>query len=193
MSSHYEKLAGKERCIDDEIPFDIPDSWQWVRLASICKSIADGDHQPPPQTLNGVPFLVISDVSSGEIDFSKTRFVPRSYFDALANTRIPSKNDILFTVTGSYGIVVAVQTDSDFCFQRHIALLKPCLFDSDFLSIWLSTPLVFEQCKKVATGTAQKTVGINSLKNMLIPIPPKEEQHRIKEMLNRVLPLTSFV
>ena len=193
MSSHYEKLAGKERCIDDEIPFDIPDYWQWVRLASICKSIADGDHQPPPQTLNGVPFLVISDVSSGEIDFSKTRFVPRSYFDALADTRIPCKNDILFTVTGSYGIVVPVQTDSDFCFQRHIALLKPCLFDSDFLSIWLSTPLVFEQCKKVATGTAQKTVGINSLKNMLIPIPPKEEQHRIKEMLNRVLPLTSFV
>ena len=127
-NSHYEKLGNVERCIDDEIPFEVPDSWAWVRLSIICKSIADGDHQPPPQVSSGIPFLVISDVSSGQIVFSKTRFVPLSYYQTLSENRVPEQGDLLFTVTGSYGIVVPVMTERQFCFQRHMALLKPPCF-----------------------------------------------------------------
>ena len=134
-NSHYEKLGNVERCIDDEIPFEVPDSWAWVRLSIICKSIADGDHQPPPQVSSGIPFLVISDVSSGQIVFSKTRFVPFSYYQTLSENRVPEQGDLLFTVTGSYGIVVPVMTERQFCFQRHMALLKPCIIDSVFLCL----------------------------------------------------------
>ena len=134
-NSHYEKLGNVERCIDDEIPFEVPDSWAWVRLSIICKSIADGDHQPPPQVSSGIPFLVISDVSSGQIVFSKTRFVPLSYYQTLSENRVPEQGDLLFTVTGSYGIVVPVMTERQFCFQRHMALLKPCIIDSVFLCL----------------------------------------------------------
>lgn len=63
---------------DEEKPFDIPDTWEWVRLIELCKSISDGDHQPPPQVSNGIPFLVISNVSSGQMDFSNTRYVPEN-------------------------------------------------------------------------------------------------------------------
>ena len=132
-NSHYEKLGSKEWCIDSEIPFDIPGSWEWTRLGALCKSIADGDHQPPPQVPSGIPFLVISDVSTGQIDFSKTRFVPLSYYQELSDNRVPEKGDLLFTVTGSYGIVVPVRTEHKFCFQRHMALLKPCIIDPLFL------------------------------------------------------------
>ena len=187
-NSHYEKLDGIERCIDDELPFDIPHNWQWIRLHQLCKSIADGDHQPPPQVPVGIPFLVISNVSSGYIDFSHTRHVPHSYFDALQWNRIPSKGDLLFTVTGSYGIVLPVDTSDSFCFQRHIALIKPMLIDADFLSLWLSSPLVYEQCRKKATGTAQKTVGLNTLRDLLIPLPPYQEQLRIVDGLHQILP-----
>ena len=191
-NSHYEKRGSEEFCIDDEIPFEIPESWCWSRLSSLCKSIADGDHQAPPQTVSGVPFIVISNVSAGKIDFTNTRFVSQEYYDNLPESRIPHRNDILFTVTGSYGIVIPIDVDNLFCFQRHIALLKPLEIATNFFVIWLSTPIVYEQCKNYATGTAQKTVGLNSLKNILIPVPPIKEQERILEHLKSVLHLITL-
>ena len=186
-NSHYEKLDGIERCIDDEIPFDIPPNWQWIRLHQLCKSIADGDHQPPPQVPTGIPFLVISNVSSGRIDFSHTRHVPQSYFESLQWNRIPAVGDLLFTVTGSYGIVLPITTSEQFCFQRHIALIKPIIVDANFLSLWLSSPLIYEQCREKATGTAQKTVGVSTLRDLLVPLPPYQEQLRIAHGLHHIL------
>lgn len=96
--------------------------------------------------------------------------------------------DLLFTVTGSYGIVLPVDTSEQFCFQRHIALIKPIIIDANFLSLWLSAPLVYEQCREKATGTAQKTVGLNTLRDLLIPLPPYQEQLRITNELHQILP-----
>ena len=181
------KVDEIERCIDDELPFEIPASWAWTRLTNICSSIADGDHQPPPQVSHGIPFLVISNVSSGKIDFSNTRFVPVEYYMQLADTRMPCVGDLLFTVTGSYGIVIPVLEERKFCFQRHIALLKSLVLYTNYLELALKSPLVFNQCRTVATGTAQKTVGLSSLKNLLLPIPPIEEQGRILDRMDSIM------
>ena len=191
-NSHYEKRGSEEVCIDEEIPFEIPENWAWARLSSASISIADGDHQPPPQVQDGIPFLVISNVSDGIVDFSNTRYVPKKYFDSLAEIRIPQCGDLLFTVTGSYGIVIPVQTERKFCFQRHIALIKLGCLSSEFMRLWLSSPLVYEQCRRAATGTAQKTVGLASLKGLLIPIPPLNEQVRILQKLNTLLALAAL-
>ena len=191
-NSHYEKRGPDEVCIDDALPFEIPENWTWARLSSACVSIADGDHQPPPQVQDGIPFLVISNVSGGRVDFSDTRYVPKEYFDSLAEIRIPQCGDLLFTVTGSYGIVIPVQTERKFCFQRHIALIKFSCLSPDFMKLWLSSPLVYEQCRRAATGTAQKTVGLASLKGLLIPIPPLNEQKRIVQKLNTLLALATL-
>ena len=173
---------------EDEIPFEIPESWKWVRISDLCKSIADGDHQPPPQVPNGIPFLVISNVSGGSLDFSNTRFVPVEYFESLSLERVAERGDILFTVTGSYGIPVVVDCDTSFCFQRHMALLK-LLLDWNYLFYALKSPVIKSQCDALATGTAQKTVGLNSLRNMVVPLPPLAEQKRIFARLEELLPL----
>jgi len=173
---------------EDEKTFEIPNSWMWVRLAGLCKSIADGDHQPPPQVPNGIPFLVISNVSDGLLDFSNTRFVPLEYYNTLSIERIPERGDILFTVTGSYGIPIKIDSDSVFCFQRHMALLKLSI-DWDYLFYALKSPIVKSQCDAVATGTAQKTVGLSSLRSIVIPLPPLAEQKRIVAKLESLLPL----
>ena len=161
------------------MPFDLPQGWAWARLDSLCHSIADGDHQAPPQEISGIPFLVISNVSNGVLDFSNTRFVGEDYYKSLQTTRIPSEGDILVTVTGSYGIIVRVDTDRHFCFQRHIALLKCCGNGSDYLFNALQSNIVKRYFDAIATGTAQKTVALNHLRNTLIPIPPAAEQKRI--------------
>ena len=171
---------------EEEKPFEIPESWKWVRLIELCRSITDGDHQPPPQVSRGIPFLVISNVSSGYIDFSDTRYVPQEYFDMLSPDRIAERGDILFTVTGSYGIPIKVNCSQQFCFQRHIALLK-LLVTWDYLFYALKSPVIQAQCDSVATGTAQKTVGLKSLRSMLIPLPPLAEQKRIVARLEEVL------
>ena len=172
---------------EEEIPFAIPENWCWCRLGEICKSIIDGDHQAPPQTSSGIPFIVISNVSKGILDLSNTRFVDEDYYKSLSTNRISEVGDILFTVTGSYGIPIKVNTTKKFCFQRHIALLKPvkCV---NYLYMVLGSYTVKRQCDVKATGTAQKTVGLNTLRNILIPLPPLEEQKRIVARLAEILP-----
>ena len=187
-----EKKIKKEKPLpeitEDEKPFEIPESWMWVRLLDVCKTIADGDHQAPPQVPSGIPFLVISNISKGNLDFSNTRYVTQEYFDSLAYERIAESNDILFSVTGSYGIPVIVDCEQKFCFQRHIALIKG-MININYLWLLLGSPVVKVQCDKVATGTAQKTVGLKSLKNIAVPLPPLAEQKRIVEKLEQLLPL----
>jgi type I restriction enzyme S subunit len=177
------------RNITGELPFEIPDSWEWVRLENICSTITDGDHQPPPQVLHGVPFLVISNVSQGFFDWSNTRFVSEEYYDGILPQRKAETGDILLTVTGSYGIPLLVENIRKFCFQRHIALLKPLIENVDYLMILLQSPCVKQQFDDAATGTAQKTVSLNSLRNLIVPIPPLGEQIRIVERIGELLPL----
>ena len=94
----------------------------------------------------------------------------------------------MFTVTGSYGIPVKVNCNEQFCFQRHIALMK-LLINWDYLFYALKSPVIKSQCDATATGTAQKTVGLKSLRSMVIPLPPLAEQKRIVAKLEEILPL----
>ena len=141
-------------------------------------AVTDGDHLPPPQAPNGVPFLVISDVNTGRISFEKARFVSDEYYKSLPEIRKAQEGDLLFTVTGSYGIVIPVTTNRDFCFQRHIGLIKT-ITSSTWIRFVLQSNYVQSYCDSIATGTAQKTVSLGHLRNLLVPIPPENEQKRI--------------
>jgi type I restriction enzyme S subunit len=159
---------------------DLPPGWSTTELASICTSITDGDHQPPPQAEDGIPFLVIGNVRDGEVNFTGCRHVPKVYFDALAETRKPRRGDVLFTLVGSYGIPVLVRDNSPFCVQRHIGILRPSdEISSKYLALALSDRAVYEQATNFATGTAQMTVPLSGLRRISIPIPPRREQERI--------------
>lgn len=163
------------------------ESWEDVSLDSVCKSIYDGDHMPPPKSETGIPFLVISNVNTGFISFEKCRFVPEEYYDGLSETRTPEIGDILYTIVGSYGISVMVDTDKKFCFQRHMALLKPKDIYNRFLWRQLQTQSFFEQATSIATGTAQLTVPIKGLRKLIVKCPTLPEQHEIVRLIDDLL------
>ena len=142
----------------------------------MCSYITDGDHMPPPKANEGIPFITISDIDKENraIIFEDTFFVPEEYYNNLKEERKAKKGDVLYTVTGSYGIPVIIKDDIRFCFQRHIALLRPNtkLLTPLFLCYWCLNGSVKSMADDVATGIAQKTVGLNSIRKFPIILPP---------------------
>lgn len=152
-----------------------------VMIDTVCEHVTDGDHMPPPKSTNGIPFIMISNIKNNIIDFSNTAFVGREYYENIDVKRRPQNGDVLYTVTGSFGIPILIDFEKEFCFQRHIALLRPNeLINQKFLYYVMQTPYVYSQATDCATGTAQKTVGLTVLRKILIPfIDSIEEQKRI--------------
>jgi type I restriction enzyme, S subunit len=176
---------------DGAVPFPLPEGWAWARLSSLFKVITDGDHQPPPRADEGVAFLTIGNITTGTLDFSDCRLVSASYFESLAAYKTPKKGDILYTVVGAtYGRPAFVETDREFCVQRHIAILKPASeMNVRFLLHLLASPIIYEQASNSTTGTAQPTIGLGLLRNFLAPVPPVAEQHRIVAKVDELLAL----
>ncbi|EOY5378685.1 restriction endonuclease subunit S [Cronobacter dublinensis] len=169
---------------DEEKPFELPKGWEWCRLGSLFSIITDGDHQAPPKASNGVPFLVIGNLNKGEVSLENSKFVPKEYFDNLDWSKKPTKNDMLYTVTGSYGIPIIVKENSEFCVQRHVAIFKSCLNTPNlYLRNVFLTPYAYDFATNIATGIAQKTVPLTGLRGMWIPLPPANEIARIMEKL----------
>ena len=156
-------------------PIENEKGWEVKKLREVCECITDGDHMPPPKSDQGVPFVTIGNINkeTRQIEFDKTFFVPKDYFDNIPYTKKPKQGDILYTVTGSYGIPILIAYDKEFCFQRHIGLLRPNgLVNSIYLYMWASNKSVKGQADVVATGIAQKTVSLNSLRGFNIILPP---------------------
>jgi type I restriction enzyme S subunit len=175
---------------DDEKPFELPKGWEWVTLSEINAIVTDGDHQAPPKASEGIPFLVIGNLNKGKIDFTNSKYVPVSYYEKLDWTRKPSSDDLLYTVTGSYGITVKIDSDKPFCVQRHVAILKGTKSTpKEYLIFALSSKIALDYSAEVATGIAQKTVPLNGLRRMPIALPPKEEYLRIVNKVRGLMAL----
>lgn len=162
---------------------------QTVVLADLATDITDGDHMPPPKTLEGVPFITIGNIAKDThtVDFSDTFMVPRDYFDSLKANKRPQLGDVLYTVTGSYGVPVLIKEHREFCFQRHIGLVRPKPdVSSEWLYYLLMSPQVIKQANDGATGTAQKTVSLKVLRGYKVPKIPLAMQ------LTMVAKLSSF-
>lgn len=184
------KTPGPHDGKSPQMPFGLPESWAWAELAETWRVVTDGDHQPPPKAESGVAFLTIGNVSGGRIDFTDTRFVGRSYFDSLDRNRLPARGDLLYTVVGSFGIPVLVDTNVEFCIQRHIAILKP-LKETNvaFMYYLMKSGFVYRQAAAVVTGIAQPTLGLGVLRRLLIPIPPLAEQKRVVAKVEHLMKL----
>lgn len=185
LSSRHAALTSQEPA-----PFAIRTSWHWTHLESLFAVVTDGDHQAPPKSEQGIPFLVIGNLNAGEINFTSCKYVSEDYFDNLDWSRKPTKGDLLYTVTGSYGIPIKVDTDRAFCVQRHVAILKAT--DStprDFIKLLLASEYGLSYADNVATGIAQKTVPLSGLRKMPVPLPPVQEQHRIVQKVDELMAL----
>lgn len=163
------------------------EGWEDVKLSDLATDITDGDHMPPPKTEEGIPFITISNINkqNHKIDFADTFTVSKEYFQKLKPNRKPKKGDVLYTVTGSYGIPVLIEGDEEFCFQRHIGLIRPKdNVISKWLYYWILSPQAFIQADDTATGTAQKTVSLTALRNFVLPKMSLETQQTIVRKLD---------
>jgi type I restriction enzyme S subunit len=170
---------------------NLPKGWKWVKLKDISEFITDGDHQAPPKADEGIPFITISNVNknTNKINFDNTFKVKSEYYFGIKDHRKPKIGDILYTVTGSFGIPIIIDFEKEFCFQRHIGLIRPLSsVNQKYLYYLLQTNAVFNQASETATGTAQKTVALSSLRNFTIPFcsSTQEQTQIVQEIESRL-------
>lgn len=174
---------------EEEIPFDIPESWEWVRLGEVTKKLTDGTHHTPKYTESGVHFLSVKDMSGGYLDFSNTRFISKEEHDVLFKRCNPEKGDLLLTKVGTTGIPVIVDTDKEFSLFVSVALIKfnsDCI-NSKFLVHLINSPLVQIQCTNSTKGVGNKNWVMRDIANTIIALPPLAEQERIVAKVEEVL------
>ena len=184
-NSHYEKLDGVERCIDDELPFEIPETWAWVRWGSIAESIQYGYNAPAKQE-GRIRMVRISDIHENAVAWSSVPFCDID--DSDIPTYLLQPNDILFARTGgTVGksfLVIEVPCESIYAGYlirtRYSSLLCP-----HYLKYFMESPLYWQQLKSGTTATAQPNCNGQTLAKMLLPLPPANEQWRIVENLVR--------
>ena len=184
-NSYYEKVDGIERCIDDELPFEIPENWEWVRLGSISK-ILNGDrgkNYPSKATLSstGIPFISALNLDGTTIIQDENLLcMTEEQYNRLGNGKL-IKNDIVVCIRGSLGKHGRYPFEKG-AIASSLAILRPYdLTESigDYIMLWLDSPAFFEQIRKHDNGTAQPNLAAKNLEQFLIPLPPYGEQHRL--------------
>ena len=192
-NSYYEKLlaTGEVKCIDDEIPFEIPQGWEWCRFSSICQTLTDGTHSTPHYTERGVPFLSVKDMSSGYLDFTNTKFISESEHVELSKRCHPRKGDLLLSKVGTTGIPLIIDTDSEFSIFVSLALIKftSITINKQFLIHLINSPLVQEQVKENTRGVGNKNWVLSAIAQTLILLPPLKEQSRIVDKIAEIFPI----
>jgi type I restriction enzyme S subunit len=161
-------------------PVTNPKGWEICELQNVCNRVTDGTHQPPNWADGGIPFLFVSNIVNGEIDFKVSKHITEeSWFELTSRCPIEI-NDILYTTVGSYGNAALVRTKNRFCFQRHIAHIKPDSrsIEPEFLLGMMQSDWIRQQADKQARGVAQKTLNLRELKKFTIFTPPIEEQKK---------------
>lgn len=172
---------------EDEIPFDIPESWEWVRLSEII-DVRDGTHDTPKYVTNGVPLVTSKNLKQGEIDFDNVKLISIEDSEKINMRSGVDDGDILFAMIGSIGNPVLVNKTRDFSI-KNMALFKPIkntLFNMEYLLNYLQ--LEQESMKRKAAGGVQSFVSLTFLRQYLVPLPPLEEQKRIVEKIEELLP-----
>ena len=167
------------KCIDDEIPFEIPATWNWAKLSNITSILGDGIHGTPEYDATGtVYFINGNNLSNGSIEIkADTKKVSEQ--EAEKHKRLLNSTTVLVSINGTLGNVA-------FYNGENVILGKSaCYFnlmgniDKQYIKHILETEYFTEYAKNVATGSTIKNVPLAGMRNFLIPVPPITEQHRI--------------
>ena len=187
-NSHYEKSEAVERCIDDELPFEIPDTWCWVTLGQIILSVADGPHFSPQYLPTGIPIISTRNISSGQLDLSSAKYISESLHQELCKRCRPKKGDVLYSKGGTTGIAAVNDTDIEFSVWVHVAVLSLGEYVYPwYLATALNSPFCYSQSQKYTHGTSNRDLGLTRMVRILLPLPPYSEQIRICRQLEEVM------
>ncbi len=178
------------------MPFEIPSSWEWVRLGNVCKKLVDGSHNPPKGEKEKTEYIMASSTNINNnslVYLDKVRYLSKENFlKENERTRI-EKGDIFFTSVGSIGRSCIFDGLINICFQRSVSIISTLIFNK-YLKYFFDSEYFQYKTKVEANGTAQKGFYLNQLSKSLIPLPPLEEQKRIvakiEELFKIIEPLT---
>ena len=188
-NSYYEKLlaTGEVKCIDDEIPFEIPKGWEWTRIGNIFNHTS-GKQQSSSNKSGGTPqkFITTSNLYWGYFVLDNVKVM--NFTEEEIKTCSATKGDLLVCEGGAgYGRSAIWNYDYDICLQNHVHRLRPyvngiCEYVYHFIY------LLKESNNLSSVGTAMPGLSANRLKRLLLPFPPLSEQNRIVVKLGELLP-----
>ena len=183
-NSHYEKLDGIERCIDDEIPFEIPDSWAWTSVGEVCTNIQYGSSQKSSPT-GKIAVLRMGNLQNGRIVLDKLVYTS----DSKEIEKYPLEyNDLLFNRTNSkelVGKVAIYKSEIPAIYAGYLVRLHPILIDSDYLNYVMQSQYYWIYCQNVRSDAiGQSNINAEKLKRFVFPLPPLQEQKRIVNQIS---------
>ena len=180
-----------ERCIDDELPFEIPDSWELVRLGAVLEIARGGSPRPIQQYLttesDGINWIKIGDTDKGGKYIFKTK--EKIHPEGVTKSRMVHSGDFLLTNSMSFGRPYILKTDG--CIHDGWLVLSnrfEC-YSVDFLYYILSSPFAYYQFCDSVSGAVVKNLNSDKVANALFPLPPLSEQHRIVQRIEELFPL----
>lgn len=192
-NSHYEKVGLEETCIDNELPFEIPDTWSWVRFADIA-IFENGDRSnkypiEADYVSDGIPFFGAKDMGDKYMEFSTVRFITQEKFAQLGNGKLQN-GDLVCLLRGSVGKTRIFKESEKYttgfiCAQM---MIIRCLDLNilDYLYALINSPYYCKAIESKITGTAVRQLPAREVANILIPLPPLNEQFRIIEKLSEL-------
>ena len=187
-NSYYETIGKDTVCIDEELPFDIPEGWGWSRLQNISSILTDGTHKTPTYSDEGYIFLSSKNVTTGKIDWENVMYIPESLHAELYKRLAPMRGDILLAKNGTTGVAALVDKDVVFDIYVSLALIRLIgenLHPQYILNV-IGSSYVQEYFKKSLKGIGVPNLHLEHIRKTLIPIPPYAEQKQIVEFTNKM-------
>ena len=175
-SSYYEKVGATTTCIDDELPFELPDNWSWCRLGSICSSIQYGLSNSAEQS-GTHKLLRITDIQNGRVNWNTVPFTTAKD----AENYLLCSNDIVFARTGATVGKSFLITDIPYDSAYASYLIRIRLVDGidpAYVYNFFNSLCYWNQITDKAVGIGQPNCNGTSLSNLLIPVPPASVQRK---------------
>ena len=159
---------------EDEIPFDIPESWKWVRLSEVI-DVRDGTHDSPKYVPEGIPLVTSKNLSNGTIDYGNVKYITQSDADKINERSAVSDADILFAMIGSIGNPVLVKKDREFCIKNMALFKRYADTNIDMNYMYWFFYFVQYSLKAEASGGVQSFISLTRFREYPFPLPPYEE------------------
>mgnify|MGYP002519007873 CR=1 FL=1 len=187
-NSHYEKCGSDEVCIDDEIPFEIPDSWMWARLKSLgYTQTGNTPSTSHPEYRGGyIPFITPGDIVDGIIDYGNQGLSEMGKDVARV---CPAGSILQVCIGGSIG--KAALSVYEVAFNQQINAISPVVVSSKYVLAAVTSFMFLSAMKESAGGTATPILNRTLWDKMLIPLPPLNEQNRIVSTIEQLFPVVA--
>ncbi len=173
---------------DDEIPFEIPESWKWCRLSDII-DVRDGTHDSPKYVPEGIPLVTSKNLNNGTIDYGNVKYITQEDANKINARSKVDEDDILFAMIGSIGNPVLVKKEREFCIKNMALFKKYASTDISMQYMYWFFFFVQYKLKREASGGVQSFISLSRFREYIVPLPPLAEQKRIVAKLEELLPL----